>query len=623
MQRDPSASRRRTHPGLSASTGTSSEPHQDRRSPGLSLPLPDDDDPEGFLIPDEDLEEEVEAINAADFERALAEDPGNREILHDLLDFYTEQNQWKEAVHTMNRLLQSEDNAQIRGRLHYAAAVALRDQLSRSDLALERFDLALDEEPQHLKAFAAIDTILTKARNWGALERAYRKMINRLPTDDTHLVDLRVQLWKNLGEIYRSRIGNFEKAVVAYDIVTRLRPGDVETRRILAELYDSLTHTPSQSNIEFGDRQAEQHHALIQNQPGQIDSYRFLFNYYCEQNDPERALAFAAILCALRKANGLEQQFFEQRRPKGLLDPQTRLSPRTIERCVAHPDQDPDLTAIFALAAPAVGSLFARPVSAISELTGAERARDSFRYGPLIKAVQYAQAVLGVPMPLLFAQQQNSGVSDLVAIRSGHTTSPALVAYRELIADEDPNQLSFSLVRSLGELQPAYFAFVASGRSLEGLRQLFYACLAVSDMYRPTPGSIAEGLARQLVERVDTVRLNQLRALVARRADPSQNNNVDLTQWIGATRMTLNRLGLLLCGDLPKASRVLARETQRGYAPVSTKHALQDLFVYAVSEPYLQARDHLGLSRASAKRDAGGFRDHHANNSLLGSDPFA
>jgi hypothetical protein len=79
---------------------------------------------------------------------------------------------------------------------------------------------------------------MTQRKDWKALERAYRKMINRLPGDADPA--LRMMLWTNLAEIYRSRFNDFRAAAKAFEVAATADPGNMDRYLLLAELYEML-----------------------------------------------------------------------------------------------------------------------------------------------------------------------------------------------------------------------------------------------------------------------------------------------------------------------------------------------------------------------------------------------
>ncbi|MBI3073589.1 MAG: hypothetical protein HYY84_15870 [Deltaproteobacteria bacterium] len=130
-------------------------------------------------------------------------------------------------------------------RAHVALGNALRGDSARELDAVLHYDAALDllarvesrapfSTADDLVPFRRIDEILTARRDWKPLERAYRHMIARVAA--TKFKPLLVLLWRNLGEIYRSRLDDAERAVQAFEVVVGLAPGDEAAKKILDAL---------------------------------------------------------------------------------------------------------------------------------------------------------------------------------------------------------------------------------------------------------------------------------------------------------------------------------------------------------------------------------------------------
>ena len=85
---------------------------------------------------------------------------------------------------------------------YYSVGVIQRDELTDSLSAVRSLDKALDADPSALKAFQAIDQILTTERDYERQDRYYRKMLKRAMEQklDDKLV---ITLAKGLGEINR------------------------------------------------------------------------------------------------------------------------------------------------------------------------------------------------------------------------------------------------------------------------------------------------------------------------------------------------------------------------------------------------------------------------------------
>jgi cytochrome c-type biogenesis protein CcmH/NrfG len=200
-----------------------------------------------------------------------------------------------------------EENQEIRARFFYTAAVLCRDRLDRADQAVDLFNMALDCAPGQLKAFQAIDRILTQQKEWQGLERNYMQMIGRLPNEGAE--PLRGMLWHNLGEVYRTRLRQLSDAIAAFEIASRLEPEHQQRHEILAELY-------TLSGPEHAAKAIEEHRTLVARDPGRMISYHALQQLHLRIGDHDGAWCISGALALLKQATDEERQLFERyRRP--------------------------------------------------------------------------------------------------------------------------------------------------------------------------------------------------------------------------------------------------------------------------------------------------------------------
>ena len=96
-----------------------------------------------------------------------------------MLDLYTETKQWKKAIEIIMQLAELE-KGRSQGPLPVAAGNIATTSSSRPTRRSSSSTRALDEDPDYLKAFEAIDKIMTAKKDWKKQERNYRKMIKRL-----------------------------------------------------------------------------------------------------------------------------------------------------------------------------------------------------------------------------------------------------------------------------------------------------------------------------------------------------------------------------------------------------------------------------------------------------------
>ncbi|MFU8804187.1 MAG: tetratricopeptide repeat protein, partial [Bradymonadaceae bacterium] len=206
---------------------------------------------------------------------ALDAEPKSVVILRKLLDLYTKTKQWHEAVQILLRIIDQETDAPRAAKYYYTAAVIYRDEIDDGAEAINLFEKALDTDVKMLKAFEAVDRILTEGKDWKNLSRAYRRMLHRVSeNDDGSMENIKTLLWQNLGEIYRTRLGDLKTATEAYKIAVGLNPENQALRLILAELNDKTGDNP--------DGAIEQHRELIKLDPFRVESYRVLFKSYIQ-----------------------------------------------------------------------------------------------------------------------------------------------------------------------------------------------------------------------------------------------------------------------------------------------------------------------------------------------------
>ena len=111
-----------------------------------------------------------------------------------------------------------------------------------------------------------IDELVTADRNWKRLEQSYLRMVKRVPKDDPVLLPL----WHALGEIYRTRLKQYDNAIRAFEVAHALDPEkQPERASVLAELYSLVGR-------KRPERVAEQATKLVEADPEHPDAYRAL-----------------------------------------------------------------------------------------------------------------------------------------------------------------------------------------------------------------------------------------------------------------------------------------------------------------------------------------------------------
>jgi len=447
----------------------------------------------------------------------------------------------------------------------------------------------LDDDPQMLKSFQAVDTILTKAKDWKGLERAYRKMLKRLPQEGNE--PLKVTLWSNLAEIYRTRLQDFKSAVAAYEVASKLDPDNVDRHMKMAELYERLMETNPR---EFVDAAVREHQILIANEPFRYESYHALFNIYYNASEVDKAYCVATVLSFLKKATDVEQAFVDKHKRGDFVMARQRLSEDTLRRHVFHPDQDLYLTGILGLIAPAVAAWRAVPLP--GTLSPNERIDIQVDPSLFSRMAKYVKDVLNVSTPDVYLRPNDPGDLTLMNVKRDDTLHPSLVVFQNLLRGKNEAHLVFALGRYMMDLYLPHYCYIALERSPQHLKQVFLACLRAVGM--PVQGDVAalDIIAREITSRMQPAALDQLRSLMQKFIDAG--GSTDVKRWAAASELTAYRVGLLLCHDLRIAGQMISQEQSMLGSTMGPRDKIKELVLYSISEDYFTARRAIGVTVA-------------------------
>lgn len=522
------------------------------------------------------------------FQRALELRLGDAGVLHLLLETYTERKQWQEAVGVLDRIVTVEADPVRRARYHYTAAVVLRDELGRIDAALTRFDQVLDDDLSQLKAFQAIDTLLTQRKEWKGLDRAYRKMINRLPADGE--AALRTMLWSNLAEIYRSRLGDYRAAAKAFEVAAALDPLNTDRWQILVELYEALVRTEPR---EFADSLIRVHFTMVRLEPSRYASYHRLFEIYVARRELDKAFCIARTLVFLKQANAQETALHGRYPQPEFRRIRQRLGEEVLRRCVFHADEDVGVAAVLGLVAPVLAGW--RPKTLPYPLRPSDRVDPDDDPSLVSQQLIYVTSVFGFPAPDLYFRPDEPGDVTVMNVERGGSVRPTMIAQASVIHDKRENNLAFTLGRHALDLYPPHYAFMIIDRSPENLKDVLMACMQVVKVGAPELSSGAQALARELGKHLKAPALERLTAAIQRLV---KGGEVDVKRWARAAELAGYRAGFLFCNDLTTAAHAIGQEQRVLGAFFTQKEALRELVVYSVSEEYFEARRSLGLNVA-------------------------
>jgi len=542
---------------------------------------------------------------AAIYHEALELAPESRPMLQKLLDLYTQTKQWKRAVQVIERFVSLETDPFRRGVYCHAAAALCRDELNALDEAVDYFDCALDsffadpdrlDETQLARAlasFEAIDAVLTAKRDWKAQERAYRDMIKRLPTGNPRFHKLHVNLIDAIGEIYRSRLKQYEDAIGVFEIAQQLdpdnalRPGGTDRAEILAELY-------ALAGVHHADKAIAQHTRMLRREPFKYDSYAALARIHRDASQWDKYWCLCSTLVFLKKADVEQQEFYARYQPRGLVKAKRGLSADGWAK-LAHPDENRYISAILGACWQGVAAMKAFPHKdfGVKREDRRQLASDSLMFSKLF--VYVAQA-LNVPLPEVYLVDDQKSVDiQLANAIDKQELTPSFVVRPNLLQGKSERELAFITARRLAFMRPEYYLRMLLPTNTELKIAVLSAIVAVQPRF-PVPPNLVAAVQQYLPElqkRMPAHALEQLGTVVQRfiKATPE----IDVAKWGHAVDATAHRAGFIACGDLAVAARAIAAEPNVVGAP-TVKDKLKELVLFSISEEYFAIRAQLGLA---------------------------
>jgi golgin subfamily B member 1 len=517
-------------------------------------------------------------------EEALELQPTNIALLHKMLTLYQSTENWSKMIDTIQAIAEMEKDPIRKSKFIYTMAQLYRDKENDQDRAVELFNESLDLNPTFLEAFERINKILTAQKDWKQLERAFRKMLRRLSAANSPNPDLEYNLWHNLGLIYRDRLREVNSAIEAFKMATRYKPDEAQERQILAELYEST----DQVEAAIGE-----HSIVLQKDPMRIDPYRSLYKLYMKMHEYDRAWCMCAALAFLRKADEEESRFFEDYRPRGMIQVKSRLDNEQWVKNLFHKDENIFIGKIFEMITPAAMIAKTNQLRAARQLVVPDR---RFKQDPATSTVTFAKTfgwaaqVLGVPLPELYVRNDVSGA--LVAIAS---IPPASIAGQTVLTGFTPQELTFIVGKHLSYYRGEHYIRNLFP-TLAELKVMLFSAIKIVMSDFAVPPEMAQAVtttATELAKHMQPVQRDGLRIVVQKFVEDGAR--ADLKRWMQAIEVTAARAGLLLCADLEIAKKIIAAEPQLP-GDLSPPDKLKELIIFSVSEQYFMLRKNLGIA---------------------------
>ena len=518
------------------------------------------------------------------------DEPQNIPLLEKLLDLQRGDGAVADAITTAQRIAAAVVDPGERASRRREVA-SLQMEIGEFADAANMLEKVLEDNPSDESALFHLCAAYAQAGRAADVAATLERLLPGLPApSEREAVHTRASLWEELGNAVAGR--DVEAAIQALERAILMDPDRLSARMRLAELYDGL-----------GDRAAlalQNHRSLVKLDPTYDASLRALGADYLALGESDRGWCCLQVLDVLGKANENEQAVLEAHPlPERPTDEPYAAAIGDSERHsqVAHPGTR------------VVADVFAalwEGVPALSRVT-----LDSLG----VTAKEKVSAISDLDVAKIFSQagkalsNQRAGLylkpdAEFEGVRLVSAAPTAIVVGKAFAEAVSASELRFHIGRALELLRPEFV--LAATLDSVALDDLFSAALKA---FHPKHNRWRAGSEDSAAEEAAKLKKALPYKLAKRIAEIFQENvdtEVDCLHWRSAVLETGNRAGLLLCGDLRTAARVVARETSVERPEiiepaflldqVGKPGLLKELFRYFVSDEHFSLRQLLGVA---------------------------
>jgi tetratricopeptide (TPR) repeat protein len=487
---------------------------------------------------------------------------------------------WQRITEVLTRTAEVESDGERRRALLVEAADVAFVRLNDDERGLAILTKALDDDPAHDEALRRLIAARTARGEWELLDALYSKQIERLASlrDEERTYDA----CRKLGVFRRDRLRDAPRAIDAFLSALTIRPSDVDTRAMLADMY-----------LANGDEASAVSHfeTITAQAPTRASTYTRLFSLHKRAGRLDRMWLVGLAIEELGTADLSAQLVLDQYRIPGPLRPSRPLDDAAWDACLRAPAPHPAIADILR----AIG-----PAAATARLEGLREARQLLKFDSrarhdesstvsAVRSMRWAAHVLGIEPPQIYVLDDVPG--GMAAVPAA---VPTTVLGPDVLSGLTPKELAFVTARHLTYYRPEHYALVFYPTQSE----LFVLLLAAAKLVlrdTPVPAALADAvdLTRRLLARAIHKEDRERLELAAREVS-SGTGVVDLAAWIRSVELTAQRAGLFLCGDLVVAMARLKAET-RTIADLTLEERRADLLSFCASPQLARARALVGV----------------------------
>jgi tetratricopeptide (TPR) repeat protein len=531
----------------------------------------------GRLSKDE-LEDPYRAIDA--YEDASHQRPGDKEILEALLGLYRETRQGGKAVEVLEELVRIEPDEKSRVRLNYTLGEVYRDEMKNEGRALQYFNAALDLDPSYIKAFEAIETMLSSGKQWSVLEENYIAMLRRIPDERG---GIKMVLWRNLGDLYRFKLKSVEGAAQAYSVLHKADTDNVEVLEILGGLLARIPKRLDEAILTYekllpraGERRKKVLHDLV--------------GMYLNRKKADQAFLAVGALRVLGDANPEEQKLYQHYARLVPAKPSRALTDRLWGASLIHEHARGPLLDISMNLWRAAGALLVRSPKDFGLQKGRYWTRLELEGGIefFVKVTRDVRDAMSVGPVELYVRK---GVADPIAPLPVQVPTLGIGEGSDVRREMPERQLRFLIARQMAYLHPGFILPRLLGA--QGFSALVETAFGlINNQYPAQSDPRVLGDMVRVLQQVPAV-IGPIRPSVE--AILATGKPAPIKEFLEGVEHTAIRAAFVMSGDIELAGHLL-RQPDTGPMPLPYRPKMEELLAFAVSPAHYDLRERLGLS---------------------------
>jgi tetratricopeptide (TPR) repeat protein len=429
--------------------------------------------------------------------------------------------------------------------------------------AIFHLERALDLDPTRVEALTTVEQLLIARGELRRIERILKRLLFRLRGSGGAP---EVNAWVRLARLYVEHLDDPAAAAAAIANAKKLAPRHPDVVALGAR-------TESHRRDTLDPPRAGWREAL-----GETSTGAALVASTAAKGHVDAAFLAASTMVALGTADDAMGALYDQQRIRSISLPQAALS-REQWALLRHRDDVVELGGLLELVAPAIHELAPMRL-ADSELDESQRVSEAELPQAFARLRRQLGAVLGVGADApIYAKSELGFQIHVVAAET-----PVLAAGDEALTAPERAELVFRLARAMTFLWPGRAVGASRpGRILKAVVLAIVREAAGTDLGKDSP--LAASAEAAVAKLAPTTRA-QARAAALRILSVS-GGGLNLSAWARSLSRTADRVGMLLCADIPAA---IAGAKDMGDLE-------KDVVEFSYSAAHVNLRAQLGLSR--------------------------